>query len=274
MNGNVVEKMIVKFLSNKELEIEGIYLHKFLATPPKAVSDEEENYIKHNPYTKGNVEELIQNIRNSFAYVLEVPNMNPELEKYKQISIVYDSDSFKIQRFLYPTLDKAVEDFIIDKLKTGLNTGLEMFDHSLKSFIKESLLKPKIKQDFIRDGDGLKNSFTEEERGDVSYMLLKDFLFELDAFREDGVPFYTKYIDRLTEYSKGELAIKLKYIIEELVVENPNYMDKLYEYIGGKESVEEFTDAIMKDEETQISRTLLNYWWDSYSDKTIGDILK
>lgn len=274
LNGNLVEKMEIEFDNGKLLEINGVFLHKFLDTPPVSVSDDNEQYIAYNPYTTtGTTKELITKIRQGFTYLLEKEDFSLELERYKSIKVEYlDDGSFNVSTIRYKELSKDTQTKLADRLSNGLGSGLDFFDDQLIDFLESAFLKPRIVQDFVREGDGLRNSFTEVEWGDISHLLFKDFLTEYDATR-DGVPYYTSYMDRLRSFSRSHLTTKLRYVLEEMVKKDTDTLGELVEFLGFPETIEEVVDGIMGDDEILASGVLFEYWYAKHRDQSIGSIL-
>jgi hypothetical protein len=279
LDGNIVKKMLIGFDNETILEIEGVYLHKFFNTPPSSVSTKDETYIKNNPYTAHHsTEEMITLIRKAFLHLLEERSAKREIEKIKKLSFAYDGEGCEFTKELFPELDKEVEDEIISLLNERIKENSEQYNKLLSTFIQNALMKPKIKQDWVKDGDGLRNDFQEVEWGDISALTLSDFLFTLDSKRDDGVPYYTKYIERLKAYSVEYLKKELFKMTYQMMKNNPESLVKViihFEAVLNKtvNDGDKVAECLTSNPESNISLALFNYWWDNCSTKKLSELL-
>lgn len=281
LDGNIVEKMTIGFDNGSELEINGVYLHKFFNTPPEAVVEivgEEEKYIKHNPYTSQHTtEELIGLIRKAFLHLIVKMPADFSIERLKRILITYDGDSFFVKKELYPELDKATENKVMDLLSKHIELEQKKYNTLLTDFVQEALLKQKVEQSFVREGGGLRNSFKEIEWGDVSRLSFLDIMHSYDPYRAEGIPYYTTYSDRLKEYGKKHSIELLDEVITHARAEDPESLFNIYAYfyqLDGEIKTDRLAERLINESDSAISSALSDYWWNANSKKSITDVLQ
>lgn len=281
-NGNVINEMNVVFENDKCLTIEGAYLHKFFNTPPTCVSTKDEKYLAKNPYLDNySTEKMIKKIRESFLYLLEKYTPDREVERLKKLLIVYSGNECSVTKELYSILNQTAQNKIRVTMKSLINENVKFYDEKLSDFIKDAFLKPKIEREMIREGEYLRNSFSEVEWGDVSKLDFKDFLFSLDAFKEENIPYYTSYMDRLKEQSKilapsilADALCQIKEHDDDIDTEIFEYfIDSNIEKLKDIDSnIKEIADFLLEDE-TDLANILFDYWWNKNYGKIIAEII-
>lgn len=279
-NGNFVNEMNITFNNGSNLKIEGIFLHKFFNEVPDEVSDEEGDYIQTNPYSDNyTTERMVGLIRKGFTILLEECSVDTEVERLKQLTLAYDEEGCKINKVLYLEIPEATRNRVNELMRFNIESNKKLHDTQLSDFIQDSLLKPKIKRDMIREGEMLRNSFVEVEWGDISTLNFKDFLFSLDPYREEGIPYYTNYSDRLKDYAKKHSKEALNKAIQYISENEPEHRDIIYSYLFQEDSIDfdikkvEAFGNLMNDEEYSPAVVLSDYWWDNNTSKTIAQII-
>lgn len=281
-NGNVINEMNVVFENGKCITIEGVYLHKFFNTPPTCVSTKDEKYLDNNPFLDNySTEQMIKLIRDSFLYLIEEITFDTEVEQLKELSIVYCEDSCNVNKKLYSSLSQNAQNKIKTLMNESINDNTKFYDDKLYDFIKDSLLKPKIKRDMIREGEYLRNSFTEVEWGDVSKLEFKEFLIVSDSYREENIPYYTSYMDRLKELSQVDSSLILTNVLCQLKEKNDKIYIDIFEYFTESnletlKVIEPNVNIIAEfllDDGTELANVLFDYWWTKNYSKNISEII-
>ncbi|MFK5950552.1 MAG: hypothetical protein QM500_17500 [Methylococcales bacterium] len=275
-----IDNIELSFENGVEFVMDGIYLCKFLNMVPKnlAMENDKFEYSDHNPYSDTyTAEEMAKVVRNSFFALTKKHDINEETKALSKVELIFKEDSCQVIESKIADIESEIKIKLTEAFNDYLLLTKSNHDTLVSQWVKQSLLKPKVVNEHVWEGEYLRNAFKEIERGDVSLMLFKEFLTELDADRK-GAPFYTPFRSRFNGLSRDVSIEAMNNVLNSF----KSYDDELFDYVNEFVTLDKGDSSTLKGVSAHLidhplldfSSILRSAWRKSYNEMKITDIIK
>lgn len=272
---HLADKCTFRFANGKSLEVEGVYLWKFLDAIPRELGTDEHGYVDQNPYANDYAEAMMVRLRGAYRLAFGESKKPGELRRpvSARIDLAAERVDEAWRRKLEGTTAKFLSDALIRLAEEDTSVG-----QKVGRLVAEETGKPKFELGFVDIGGGMLGRKPQESPWpDLSTMRYEEFSRLLSSRTRNGGPVHYSQSDLVSEIFEAASQDLLAAGLAKLRKENPGWFADFAQQLGCKSKAPRTATALEalaeSDDRFVGSDAIFEVWHQRLKSKTVKQVI-